>query len=208
MTVTTVQRLADDVRALAAHRGGRTIIGIAGAPGAGKSTLAEALVDAVVGAALVPMDGFHLSQRMLTSLGRADRKGAPDTFDIDGLVNLLARIRAEQAPVYFPVFDRSIEEPIAAGGVAAPEHQIVIVEGNYLLLDGPWRRIRELLDETWFLELADATRRERLVARHMRFGRSESEARAWVAEVDEPNAQRIKATLADADRVIALEAGG
>src|SRR5690606_9248170 len=160
----TVGHLAERARRLADARGGRVLVGIAGAPGAGKSTLAEALVAELgVRAALVPMDGFHYSQQMLGLLGRAERKGAADTFDADGLAALLHRIRTATGDVYAPTFDRSIEEPIAAGTVVPADADIVVVEGNYLLLDdGAWAEVRAALDEAWFLRIPQATRVERL----------------------------------------------
>jgi pantothenate kinase len=185
--------------------GRRRIVGLAGPPGGGKSTLAEALhaafpTDSVV----VPMDGFHLANVQLARLGRADRKGAPDTFDAAGYVALLQRLRT--APpgetVYAPAFRRAIEEPIA-GAIAVPASvRLVITEGNYLLLDhGAWAGVRALLDEAWFVDGDEALRRMRLIARHMQFGRSEAEAQAWVAVTDDPNARLIAATRARADRV-------
>ncbi|RQP11408.1 MAG: nucleoside/nucleotide kinase family protein [Microbacteriaceae bacterium] len=198
--------LAHRARRLADDRGARVLIGIVGAPGAGKSTLAEELV-AELGerAALVPMDGFHYSQHVLGLLGRADRKGAPDTFDAEGLAALLARIRTAIGPVYAPTFDRSIEEPIAAGTVVPAGADIVVVEGNYLLLDdGPWASLRELLDEVWFIRIPQDERMRRLVERHMRFGRTREAAEAWVDDVDEPNARLIEASAGRADVTLQL----
>lgn len=198
--------LAHRARRLADDRGARVLIGIVGAPGAGKSTLAEALV-AELGerAALVPMDGFHYSQHVLGLLGRADRKGAPDTFDAEGLAALLARIRTATGPVYAPTFDRSIEEPIAAGTVVPAEADIVVVEGNYLLLDdGPWASLRALLDEAWFIRIPQDERMRRLVERHVRFGRTREAAEAWANDVDEPNARLIEASAGRADVTLAL----
>jgi pantothenate kinase len=205
---TTVGHLAERARRLADARGGRVIVGIAGAPGAGKSTIAEALV-AELGAraALVPMDGFHYSQHVLELLGRAERKGAADTFDADGLAALLHRIRTAAGDVYAPTFDRSIEEPIAAGTVVPADADIVVVEGNYLLLDGgAWAEVRAALDEAWFLRIPQATRVERLVERHMRFGRTREAAEAWVETVDERNALLIEASAERADLILTWEA--
>jgi pantothenate kinase len=183
-------------------RGGRRILGLIGPPGAGKSTLAGQLVDALEGAAvLLPMDGFHLANVELARLGRAGRKGAPDTFDAAGYAALLRRVRAGgDATVYAPEFRREIEEPIASAIAIAPEVPLVITEGNYLLLDQQgWSGVRALLDEAWYVDVDEALRRQRLVERHMRFGRSEAEARAWEAGTDQPNAELIGATAARAD---------
>jgi pantothenate kinase len=185
--------------------GPRRLLGLAGPPGGGKSTLAEVL-RATFGdrAVVVPMDGFHLAHAELQRLGRAERKGAPDTFDAAGYVALLRRLRAPVAgeTVYAPAFRREIEEPIA-GAIAVPaEVPLVITEGNYLLMDeGAWAGVRPLLDEAWYVGGDDVLRRERLVARHRAFGRDEAAARAWVEHTDEPNARRIAATASHADLV-------
>ncbi|TMH08901.1 MAG: nucleoside/nucleotide kinase family protein [Betaproteobacteria bacterium] len=188
--------------------GGRKLLGLTGPPGGGKSTLAQALLEALPGRAIVvPMDGFHLANAELARLGRADRKGAPDTFDSAGYVALLQRLKAQRAGavVYAPEFHRDIEEAVA-GAIAVPSQvPLVITEGNYLLLDdGPWRDVRPLLDEVWYVDVDDALRRERLVQRHMRFGRSLEAARDWVASTDEPNARRIALTRERADLLLTL----
>ncbi|MEX1828003.1 nucleoside/nucleotide kinase family protein [Luteibacter sp. CQ10] len=191
-------------------KGGRRILGIAGLPGAGKSTLAAALLaelgDLAVG---VPMDGFHLANAELRRLGRAARKGAPDTFDAAGYVALLRRLRSPMAgeTVYAPAFHREIEEPIAGEVPIPAEAQLVITEGNYLLMeDGPWADIRGLLDETWFVEVDDAQRRTQLLERHMRYGRERQAALDWIEHTDEPNARRIAATAHHADFHVRLGA--
>lgn len=199
--------LAERARGLADRSGRRVLIGIAGAPGAGKSTLAAELVTALgPRAALVAMDGFHLSQRVLDQLGRAERKGAPDTFDATGFAALLRRVRDEtDHDVYCPVFTRDLEEPIAAGTAVASAVDIAIVEGNYLLLDTPsWAPLAEVFDETWFLRLDQTTRLRRLVERHVRFGRSPEAAEAWANDVDERNARLIDHSAARADRFVTL----
>jgi pantothenate kinase len=182
--------------------GGRRLLGLAGPPGAGKSTLAALLAAALGPAAcVVPMDGFHLAQRELERLGRAGRKGAPDTFDAAGYRALLQRLRAAggEEPVYAPEFRREIEEPVAGAIAVGPEVRLVITEGNYLLLDeGPWAGVAALLDETWYVHTPDVLRVPRLVARHVAHGRAEAEARRWVEASDEPNARRVAGTRARA----------
>jgi pantothenate kinase len=182
---------------------GRRILGIAGLPGAGKSTLVAQLLAHVGAAAVgVPMDGFHLANAELARLGRAARKGASDTFDAAGYVALLRRLRSPVPgeTVYAPAFHREIEEPIA-GEIAVPaDTRLVITEGNYLLLDeGPWKDVRGLLDEVWFVEVDDAQRHAQLLARHMRYGRTRQDALDWIENTDEPNARRIALTAARAD---------
>ena len=185
------RRLADVVADFVA--GGGRILGIAGPPGAGKSTLAERVVAAWgTTARLLPMDGFHLAGEELERLGRADRKGAPDTFDVDGYLSALRRVRARQVDVLVPRFHREIEEPIANAIRIETTTDLVVTEGNYLLLDDvPWSAVRPLLDACWWADLPDAVRVERLVARHRHHGRSPEAARAWVESVDEPNARLV-----------------
>ena len=174
-------------------RGGRRIVGVAGAPGSGKSTLAAA-VAAEFGArvAVVPMDGFHLAQAELERLGRAARKGAPDTFDAAGYVALLRRLRAcGEETVYAPAFRREIEEPVAGAIAVEAAVPLVVTEGNYLLFEGPWAPVRGLLDESWFLDTDETARDAWLLARHVSFGRSAEAARAWIDATDAPNARLI-----------------
>ena len=184
------------------------LLGITGAPGAGKSTLAVRIVQALGGrAVLVPMDGFHLDDAVLDQLGRRERKGAPDTFDAQGYVALLRRLR-EQAEevVYAPEFRRELELA-AAGALAVPRDvPLVVTEGNYLLLDGPFAPVRGLLTEAWFVDVDPDLRRSRLVARHVAHGRTTDAARRWVETTDEPNARLVEGTRSGADLVVRLTA--
>jgi pantothenate kinase len=185
-------------------RTGRRIIGIAGAPGAGKTAYAARLVaESSVPAVQVPMDGFHLADSALVARGLRDRKGAPETFDAWGYAALLGRLRSATETVWAPGFERGLEQPLAGAIAVPPDVELVVTEGNYLLLDRPeWRAVRAELDEVWFLDLADDVRRARLVARHVEFGKSPDAAQLWVARVDEPNAALVAASRERADRTV------
>jgi len=186
-------------------RPGRALIGIAGPPGAGKSTLAQRLVTAVGPAgAWVPMDGFHLADAALDRLGLRGRKGAPETFDGWGYLALLRRLAAEtDHPVWAPGFERTLEQPLAGSIPVGPQVRLVVTEGNYLLLDRPpWPEVRAALSEVWYVEADAGVRLERLLARHVEFGKSPAEAEAWVAAVDEPNARLVERGRGAADLVV------
>lgn len=208
MTAALAAPLVARVEALLA-RGGRRVLGIAGAPGAGKSTLAHqvalAFGDVCV---VVPMDGFHLAQSRLETMGRADRKGAPDTFDADGYVALLRRLRAPVAGsvVYAPEYRRDLRNPVA-GAVAVPaDVPLVVTEGNYLLCEGHgFGPVASLLDDAWFVAQEETTRLARLVARHERFGKPAQAARAWATGPDAANAALVAPTAARADVVVGPE---
>ena len=186
----------------AAIAGRRQLLGITGPPGAGKSSIAEAVVSAVPDAVLVPMDGFHLAQKVLDNNGLAGRKGAPETFDRAGYAALLRRIRDQQPgdePVYAPAFRRDIEEPIASAIAVHPSAPLVVTEGNYLLL---WPEISALLDEAWWVDLPDEVRRRRLVARHAEFGKSRVDAERWALGSDEANARLVAPGREKADVIV------
>jgi len=185
--------------------GERVILGIAGAPGAGKSTLAEAVV-AHFGerAVWVPMDGFHLADVELTRLGRLDHKGAIDTFDGYGYLAMLQRLRARLAHiVYAPGFERDLEQAIAGSIPVFPETQLVVTEGNYLLDDDPpWPAVRDVMSEVWFIVADHHLRVRRLVARHAQFGKTPERAEVWVRDKDELNTLRIERCRHKADLVV------
>lgn len=191
----SVDELAQEIATAAASRN-RFVVGLVGPPGVGKSTVSAALADRLDPAPpIVGMDGFHLANDALIERGTVTRKGAPDTFDADGFVHLLERLRSIDTTVWCPRFDRSIEDSIAAAVAVVPSDRIVIVEGNYLLLDTPpWDRARRLVDLVVYLDLDQAARIGRLIARHIEFGRSETEARRFVEGSDEANARLIAAS--------------
>jgi pantothenate kinase len=202
----STQDALERARRLAAG-GRRALLGITGPPGGGKSTLAAAITAALgEQAVLVGMDGFHLAQAELERLGRAARKGAPDTFDAAGYVALLRRLRsADEDVVYAPEFRREIEEPINAAVAVPRDVPLVITEGNYLLVDeGPWRHVRELLDETWYVVQDESTRVELLIARHIEFGKDPAFAREWVLRSDERNAELVATTRRRADALVRI----
>ena len=207
--------LVDAACALVPDRG-RAVLGIAGVPGAGKTTLAEELVHAITRdrgrgwVAHVPMDGFHLADVQLDRLGVRQRKGAPETFDAGGYAALLRRLHTEtDRPVYAPGFERTLEQPIAGAMVVEPGARLVISEGNYLLLRDPaWREARAAMDAVWLVDGDDEVRVGRLVARHERFGKARGAAASWVARVDEANAALIRAESDPPDRVVHNSAEG
>ena len=210
--------LVERARGLAVG-GRRAVLGITGAPGAGKTTLAERLVAALapdpppglapgVWVVHVPMDGFHLADVELDRLGARDRKGAPDTFDALGYANLLRRLHEDaEDMIYAPGFERVIEQPIA-GTIGMPrETRLIVTEGNYLLLrdDPRWSHVRPWLTEVWFVDLEPAERLRRLVRRHIQFGKREDAAVAWANGTDERNARLIAATRGRADLLVPAE---
>ena len=212
----TLDDLLTRVRLLGASQRTPVVIGVVGAPGAGKTTLVENLVSELNNDvadperqeyAHVPMDGFHLSDQELTRLGLLSRKGAPETFDVHGYAAMLHRLRTRrESVVYAPGFERTIEQPIAGVIPVYPSATTILTEGNYLLLDRPeWREVRKQCNEIWYCEQDNDLRIQRLIQRHIQFGKSPAEAEDWVHTVDEKNARLIQSTRANADLVITLE---
>ncbi|KQV08306.1 pantothenate kinase [Leifsonia sp. Root112D2] len=208
MSSAQIPDLVDQIRRRAEESGIRQIIGIVGAPGAGKSTLAD-LIGAQLGpqnCAVVPMDGFHLANAVIEGTPLQSRKGAIDTFDVGGYLSLLARLRANDEPVvYAPSYRRGLEEPLAASIAVPQSTMFVLTEGNYLLADEqPWNRIRGLLDETWFIDRGRDARIAQLIGRHMEFGMDAARAAEWANGSDEVNARLVESTRERADHVIRL----
>lgn len=214
MSVATPQlmstdRVVDDLLRLA-DAGSRVLAGLTGPPAAGKSTLAQAIaagcIERGLSTVVVPMDGFHLAQSVLDARGEADIKGAPQTFDADGYVALLRRLRANQEPVWAPRFDRDLEDPIA-GAIGVPtDVRLVLTEGNYLLLPTePWDQVRPLLDRIYYVDAPQQLRQSRLVHRHEQFGRPHQEAVHRALGSDERNARLVAQTRDRADSVIPVD---
>ena len=192
-----VSQIANDARGR-----DRYVFGLAGPPGSGKSTVAARLADEL-GAVVVPMDGFHLDDTELDRLGLSGVKGAPDTFDAAGFVRLVEQLNHADGPVSAPSFDRVADRTIDGTITVGPDDRIVIVEGNYLLLEGPpWGALRDLFDLTGYIDVDAYARVDRLVARHVRHGRSPDEAREFVRMSDEANAVIVAASRPRAHVVV------
>ena len=184
------------------------LLGVVGKPGVGKSTFTQNMLDVLKSdrVVVVPMDGFHLSNEELISLGRRERKGAPDTFDVESFTSLIKRVKSDSNVDHkFPIFHREIEASIEDEGMVLKESKVVVIEGNYLFSDDHnWDGIYPLLDHTWFIEIADEVRIKRLIARHIRYGKTPEEAEVWSRGSDETNARFIDLTAYRAENLIKL----
>lgn len=184
----------------------QSIVGVVGPPGVGKSTFSTWLAAETDGV-VVPMDGFHLDHSMLVEMGEVGRKGAPFTFDSWGFANAVDRIRSREPDetVYFPRYDRTIENAVA-GSIGVKDQRLVVIEGNYLLLDEkPWKRVRSALDVVVYLDLAERKRLLRLMRRHIEHGRSRREAASFIRRSDEANAEGISSTRVHSDLVVNVD---
>lgn len=194
--------LIDNIQMLARGHD-RFLLGLAGAPASGKSTLAATLARGLPSAQVLAMDGFHLDDAILHAHGSHDRKGAPQTFDVAGFVSTLIRLKTRET-LYAPVFDRDLEIARAAAIEIHPQTRVIVVEGNYLLHDkGGWQAVRGHLDACWALDVAMGDIERRLISRWADHGYSDADARTKIEGNDLPNARLVAATLARADRIIA-----
>lgn len=198
----------EHIVSLAHSRTQRTIVGITGPPGAGKSTTAHSLVDALnsgtdLKAAYVPVDGFHLSNEILSRHGLSGSKGAPETFDVQGFVALLDRVVGARSTVYVPDYDRRLHQPVAARWCVRPDDRVVVVEGNYLgLADGGWEGVRSRLTQLWYLDTPEYELQRRLVNRQIDGGASPAAARDWYLGVDAKSIALVAGTKGAADWIV------
>jgi pantothenate kinase len=204
----SIELLFEQIQTLLGIQSTRSLIGIVGKPGAGKSTVVEQIENRFRSneVSIIPMDGFHLSNEELIALGRRERKGAPDTFDVNGFTSLLKEVKLNQQGDHkFPIFHREIEASIEDEGLIPKESKVIVVEGNYLFsTEHNWDGIFPLLDHTWFIEIDDEVRIERLIARHIRYGKTPAEAENWSRGSDETNARFIELTAHRASDIIKL----
>ena len=203
-----VSDLLTEIKEALESNGKRTLIGIVGKPGAGKSTVVEAIKERFEQAlvSIIPMDGYHLSDEELIAQGKRDRKGAPDTFDSNAFVELLRRVKSEDGEITFPIFHRELEASIPDEGTVPLTAKVIITEGNYLLSqEHGFENVRKLLDKVYYIDINDEKRLERLIARHIRYGKTPDAAQDWAMGSDEANARYIETTKHLASDFLSLE---
>ena len=203
-----VSDLLTEIKEALESNGKRTFIGIVGKPGAGKSTVVEAIKERFDQAlvSIIPMDGYHLSDEELIAQGKRDRKGAPDTFDSNAFVELLRRVKSEDGEITFPIFHRELEASIPDEGTVPLTAKVIITEGNYLLSqEHGFENVRKLLDKVYYIDINDEKRLERLIARHIRYGKTPDAAQDWAMGSDEANARYIETTKHLASDFLSLE---
>ena len=201
-----VRQLADELSSRLAEGPSRDrcIVGITGPPGSGKTTMAQMLAHAA-GGVVLELDGFHRSNRELTMTGHISRKGSPDSFDVEGFVQMLQLVRQGEA-LRAPIYSRVLHEPIQQMIPIRYDDRLIIVEGNYLLHDqGAWSGIRDLLDEAWYLDVSLELCMQRVQARHERGGCTAEQARQKIEHNDTPNAMLIATTKSRADRIFTMD---
>lgn len=200
----TIDDLIAEIAAL--KTGKRLFVAIAGAPGSGKSTLADDLVHRLNAAkpgssALLPMDGYHYDDRILIERGLRPRKGAPETFDVGGLFHMLERLKRNTEPeIAVPVFDRDLEISRAGARMISGEAEVIVIEGNYLLLSAePWSRLKPLFDLSVMIDVPESVLRDRLIARWQSYNIPAAEIEAKVEGNDLPNGRFVIANSGAAD---------
>jgi len=216
MSLDSISQLVDHVdNRFRESEKARFVLGITGPPGAGKSTVSELLRDLLISrhgrlAIVVPMDGYHLSNEELVKRNLRPLKGIPSTFDADGFVALVGDIKSgARRTIVFPTFDRDADAVVACGGKVEPADEIIIVEGNYLLMtESPWHQIRHYLDDVFYIDAPHAVLLKRLLERHMEGGMNSEDALLKVDSTDLPNAHLIEKTRHLATKVVRLGENG
>ena len=204
----SINLLFDQIQSLLQSASPRTIIGIVGKPGAGKSTVVSEIEKRFDPSevCVIPMDGYHLSNETLIEIGRRDRKGAPDTFATQEFISLIRKVKNDHTSEHrFPIFHREIEASKKDEGIVPIGAKVIVIEGNYLFSEEHnWNGVFPLLDHTWFIEIDNEVRMQRLIARHVKYGKTPEEAEYWSRGSDEANAQYIELTAHRAASVIKL----
>lgn len=207
-----IDKLADSLVQLQATQKKRVMIALAGPPGSGKSTLAEQLVPLVNTqygsdiATILPMDGFHLDNAILDQQNTRDRKGAPHTFDADGFINLVNRVADASTSIIVPVFDRKLDLARAGASTIQTSHQIILVEGNYLLLNqAPWQQLHAVFDYRVYLDVPESVLVRRLTQRWLDHDHTPQQALARAESNDLPNARLVAASRLAADQIITTD---